>query len=352
MIFHYSNFTIKKSCHTSELPYVFQAMDVIRSNYSTLGPLAQQEAPKPPEFPYSEILKAYRGAFEASIEDDESSSSHNVTHGTGEDGTSQNNATHTKAFQRIIDHFFGDYFTVDADEELASDMAERWAAFASEGAPNYDASKVEWRPWRYKPVPEPTENDESVDYSTLETSAEDFWNIPGEYDDFSTNYEGTEDFDSEFDEEVQNEQMSGNDEYINFDVDDEYRRRALEALNLEVADNDDVFRTELRQVNDREGDSMHKANTLFKRLGWVSEYKYGNSGKKRSFQEVLRIARKMGVIGVGLTQGETTKSIDDGMNDEEFFPHLLEISWPPELRLIEKDCTCDMWDRIRCKYRC
>lgn len=33
-----------KSCHTSELPFVFESMDIIQSNYSMLGPFAQQEA--------------------------------------------------------------------------------------------------------------------------------------------------------------------------------------------------------------------------------------------------------------------------------------------------------------------
>ena len=54
-----------KSCHTAEIPYVFQAMDIIRSNYSTLGPYAQREAPKSPNYPYTDMLLAYKGAMEA-----------------------------------------------------------------------------------------------------------------------------------------------------------------------------------------------------------------------------------------------------------------------------------------------
>lgn len=47
-----------KSCHTAELPYVFQSMDIIRSNYSTLGPYAQEEAPGAPEYPYRYVISS------------------------------------------------------------------------------------------------------------------------------------------------------------------------------------------------------------------------------------------------------------------------------------------------------
>ena len=40
-------------------------MDIIRSNYSTLGPHAQEEAPSAPDYPYTQIMAAYRGALEA-----------------------------------------------------------------------------------------------------------------------------------------------------------------------------------------------------------------------------------------------------------------------------------------------
>ena len=53
-----------KSCHTSELPYVFQAMSIIRSHYSTLSPFAEREAPVSPEYPFTDILAAYQGALE------------------------------------------------------------------------------------------------------------------------------------------------------------------------------------------------------------------------------------------------------------------------------------------------
>jgi len=46
------------------------------------------------------------------------------------------------AFQAILQHFSGDYFTIDADFELASDMADQWTSFARNGNSNYDRSLV------------------------------------------------------------------------------------------------------------------------------------------------------------------------------------------------------------------
>jgi hypothetical protein len=158
-----------KSCHTAELPYVFQAMDIIRSHYSTLSPFAQDEAPVSPEYPYTDILTAYQGALDEMEEHqyddaDEDEDLWNENRGSssgeypgrgggqpGDDGhpavsplesllTDQqssarsaqqpahqsNNATGSKAFQRLLKNMFGDYFMQDADEDIAADMAERW----------------------------------------------------------------------------------------------------------------------------------------------------------------------------------------------------------------------------------
>ena len=346
-----------QSCHTAELPYVFQAMDVIRSNYSTLGPLAQREAPKPPEFPYTEIMNAYRGAFEANLEDQESTlSENNSTKKESGRFASVQNHTHTKAFQRIIDHFFGDYFTVDVDEELASDMAERWSAFAREGSPNYDASKTEWRSWRHRPRMDMNEVSGKVDSSHIDTNRldssyeDDFWNIPGEYDEFTSNPDVTDYFFSDTEEGYTDiEDIDVQDDTPPLDINSEYRRRALEALKLEVADNSDVFRTELRYIQDREGDKLSRENFFFRKMGWNYEEKVEKPGKRRSMQEILWLARRMGVIGLGVNHDDSNRG--PPMGEEAFFPHLFELSWPPELRLIEEDCTCDMWDRIRCKYK-
>ena len=48
---------------------------------------------------------------------------------------------------RVLNQFFGEFFAEDADEELASDMSERWAAFAKTSDPNHDGSKTQWGSW-------------------------------------------------------------------------------------------------------------------------------------------------------------------------------------------------------------
>ena len=108
-------------------------MEIIRTNYSAIGPFAEAEAPTAPEYPYTELLDAYRGAFgaaerEKNPDQNQNSSSlddDNYSKILGGDGTFIHP---NQAFQSILKHFFGDYFTVDADEELASDMADRWVS--------------------------------------------------------------------------------------------------------------------------------------------------------------------------------------------------------------------------------
>jgi len=75
----------------------------------------------------------------------------------------------------------------------------------------------------------------------------------------------------------------------------------------------------------------------------------GSGGKKmskRAIRQVQQIAQAMGVAGTGL-RGEPTRA--GARWDDDFFPEMLDLKWPPEGRLVERDCTCDMWDRIRCK---
>ncbi len=98
-------------------------MDVIRSNYSTLSEYAEKEAPSAPDYPYTQIMAAYRGALEAVEQFDDNG---NDPFDKQQDGNGIGfGRNHTKAFQRILNHFFGDYFKYDADEEMASDMSER-----------------------------------------------------------------------------------------------------------------------------------------------------------------------------------------------------------------------------------
>ena len=114
----------QKSCHTAEVPYVFASMNVLHSNYSALSPYAQKEAPSPPEYPYTEFLStvmtaAAKIADESSVESEEGSLPF------------QNPLRNsTKAFRRVVKHFFGEYYLVNADDELANDMVNRWSSFA------------------------------------------------------------------------------------------------------------------------------------------------------------------------------------------------------------------------------
>jgi hypothetical protein len=49
------------SCHTAELPYFFNSLDIIREEYSVRGKRGIEEAPVPPEYPYTEAMRAFRG---------------------------------------------------------------------------------------------------------------------------------------------------------------------------------------------------------------------------------------------------------------------------------------------------
>ena len=49
------------ACHTAELPYFFNSMDIIREEYSVRGERGIKEGPVPAEYPYTEAMKAFRG---------------------------------------------------------------------------------------------------------------------------------------------------------------------------------------------------------------------------------------------------------------------------------------------------
>jgi hypothetical protein len=306
-----------KSCHTSELAYVFQAMSVIRSDYSTLGPIAQTEAPSAPEYPYTDILAAYQGAVEAFIAEDWQNSG-------DDDEYTQGN--HTYAFQRILSHFFGDYFKEDADEEISSDMSERWTAFAKSGDPNYEGSKAQWLPWRYQ--------QHRADGHAAVTSEDMGWLFDGYEDDWS-------DDDVEIDDR---ETVI----WADSKAERAYRRRAIAALGYEVID-EDIYRTELRRAihkpHEHELDKAFLTSRFLFRSSLRMDNEQGLSDAEA--REVLRIAQEMGILGIGLA-GE--RSFSEW--NEDFFPEMFELKWPPEGRLVERDCTCDLWDRIRCKLSC
>lgn len=219
-----------KSCHTAELPFVFQAMDVIRSNYSTLGPHAQREAPTAPNYPYSETLAAYHDAMKFAdprrIMQPPSNGEQQQQH-RKEDSSSHE----SKGFNRLLGQIFGDYFKEDADEEIAADMAERWVAFAKTGDPNYEASQAKWHPWRY------VFDDELEDNSGRDWSPQDFDDI------FDLNrIQVEENYGSSSNETVIEGFMWSSDP-----VEQTYRRRALIALGMEVVE-EDLYQTQLRKI--------------------------------------------------------------------------------------------------------
>ena len=310
-----------KSCHTSELPFVFEAMNIIRSNYSTLGPYAQSEAPEAPEYPYTGILEAYRIALEAADRQEDLMVDQSFEGG---------NSSYSIGFQRLLKTVFGDYFKEDADEEIASDMTNRWVSFAKTGDPNFLGSRAHWRPWRYV-----FDDDDAPDK-----------NIAWE----------TADFDQIFDMEV--EDYSGFpslNESFQWSSDPEdlaLRRRALKAMGMDVVE-EDVFQTMLTRTPKTGEDGDNPLAFLFGSSGGKSPPQYHNKNNeekltRKAIRQLQQIAQDMGLLGRGL-KGEPSRG-QSAYWEEEFFPEMLEIKWPPEGRLVERDCTCDMWDRIRCKF--
>lgn len=84
------------SCHTAELPFVFNNLDVIKKQYAMTS--------------------------------------------------ESRNATSAKEF--VSNLVWGLFFQVDTDERLASMMADFWVAFGKTGNPNYKGAAVHWRQWK------------------------------------------------------------------------------------------------------------------------------------------------------------------------------------------------------------
>lgn len=336
-------------------------MDVIRSNYSTLSKIAQMEAPEAPEYPYTSMMNAYREILEELDKFNNSNSSTTTTttttipdkkdddvanmntqnfHGSAgpsaASGSSSQSGNHTTSFQRILKHFFDDYFQRDADDEISSDMAKRWIAFARTDNPNYEDSKVEWVPWRYIPAneggvdsPSSTTMDDPLEGFTLE---DEFW-------DTAEDSESWED----------NEARLGR----------ALRERALQALNMEVIEEDEL-RTELRRTKATKPDPdnpFFSLKFLSHHLGMAAKDEVTETTAtlpREAVRQVQRAAQEMGVLGRGMrieeSRGGGRQSSHERNTAGDFFPQLLELMWPPESRLVERDCTCEFWDRIRCKY--
>ena len=79
---------------------------------------------------------------------------------------------------------------------------------------------------------------------------------------------------------------------------------------------------------------------------WGEQKRRMHLMSKSQAKEAIRLAQEFGLMGSGLSESGKGSHLH---GSEAFFPELLELAWPPEGRLIERDCTCDMWDRIRCK---
>eukprot|EP00529_Nitzschia_sp_RCC80_P008792 CAMPEP_0113445524 /NCGR_PEP_ID=MMETSP0014_2-20120614/3232_1 /TAXON_ID=2857 /ORGANISM="Nitzschia sp." /LENGTH=1232 /DNA_ID=CAMNT_0000336581 /DNA_START=224 /DNA_END=3922 /DNA_ORIENTATION=+ /assembly_acc=CAM_ASM_000159 len=357
-----------QSCHTAELPYIFEAMDIIRTDYSTLSEKAQDEAPTAPDYPYTDLLAAYnRSKYHSMHADDvaEIEASH--------DGTDSDGSTITKSFRRILRHVLGekhmwDTARDDADHEVATEMARRWIAFASTGNPNFEESrrgrksterspKEEWVPWRY--VPKDDGGELSPGKGTTDSDINSFeqflpwdqrqltqlWHDLVERDNQGSDGRGKNANDlSEIERQVE--------------LGKAYRRRALELMEMEVAE-DDSLRTEFRRRPPEQPSAADlKDNEIID---------HENIPNHQMIRRIQRFAQDMGVLGSGLRgderwllQGSGDKSNGspgqkDGNQynsywDDAFFPQLLEIKWPSEGRLVEMDCSCDFWERIRYRY--
>jgi carboxylesterase type B len=336
-----------KSCHTAELPFVFEAMAIIRSDYSTLSDIAQKEAPVPPEYPYTDLLAAYRGGLEDSsksaIVDDGSSNT-----------LSSRLSNYTSYFQRVLNHFFEDYFKEDADEEIAHDMARRWTAFAKTGNPNYEGSKVSWVPWRFVP-----NKNKAFLLSNSENEIYDVWR--------EIEFQAMDTLD-------ENNIDTNNEEAKVQAIERAHRDHVLRILDMEVVDHDNL-RTELKR--NKPSNPQSESQYTLSRFG-TSSVESGNvsqvennsllsfiSHSDRMTQQIQQMAQDMGVLGRGLS-GDYERLVSGGKIgagssnsgslsghtywEDDFFPQLLELQWPPEGRLVERDCTCDFWERIRCRY--
>lgn len=132
-----------------------------------------------------------------------------------------------------------------------------------------------------------------------------------------------------------------------------YRRRALIALGMEVVE-EDVFQTLLRRIkfNKETGNPFNNFLIRIASSHWNSRKGVKNEMHLRKVvRQLQRIAQDMGFIGTGLRDDPQKSDVPVSAHWEDaFFPEILELKWPPEGRLVERDCTCDMWDRIRYRY--
>lgn len=246
-------------------------------------------------------MAAYRGALEA-VEnyDDENEIIEKQSDGTGFV------RNHTKAFQRILNHFFGDYFKEDADEEMASDISERWASFARRSNPNYEGSRAKWLPWRHK-------SENSTFFNTDDVFDEEQEMLPDweDYEYWSDEYDS---------DEEDNESQS---------IDDYYRHNALELMQMDVVA-EDMYRTELKRIHypkePEDEDTSFLKGKMWKRWHKQNGRQFPPMARLKA-NEARRLAQDFGVMGIGLSDDRNER---DGPT-EIYFPELLELTWPPEV---------------------
>ena len=284
-------------------------MDLIRSNYSTLSPYAQAEAPSAPEYPYTEILEAYRGVLEQQQQQTTETNDSNSTRQESASSSSPPSSNHTGSFQRILKHFFDDYFLEDADEETASDMAQRWVAFARSGDPNYEDSKVEWMPWRYIPKEDRMEDDDDDDDGDTDFKSFMPWEKRQEY--YEDIWSDVEQEEAEEHQAMMNGRNGTSDDdssslWSDDNAEDDdvnklgraYRRRALQALNMEVVVEDEL-RSEMKRTKSNDHDPDNPFLKILSKLG-VSSWNEESSSEGRiplaTIRQVQRIAQDMGVL--------------------------------------------------------
>merc|ERR1712157_149345 len=133
------------------------------------------------------------------------------------------------------------------------------------------------------------------------------------------------------------------DEDDDYYYEERYRRNILDTLQFEVVE-EDVFHTELRRkTHDPDHDDTTEESFLDKFFSITSSFSSSiepdtnqeETLNRQQIRELLDVAQEMGIVGAGV---------------HDYFPEILELSWPPEGRLIERDCTCDLWDKIRYRY--
>lgn len=236
-------------------------------------------------------------------------------------------------------------------------MARRWVAFSRTGNPNHDESNVEWIPWRYIPhstEPGNREDKSSDEFLPWEMDGRKLFNIWRDVED-----KVLEDLE-------ENDDLSREGDELELSVEKAFRKRALEVLNMEVVE-EDSLRTELKRNKPPSG-NMNGDNPLGALMQYLSRWNntIGTStgGNSIMIEQIQRMAQDMGVLGRGLS-GEYDRLLGGGFGssssgssgsnsheywEDDFFPQFIELQWPPESRLVERDCTCDFWERIRYRY--